>query len=79
MAATGAAKRIEEKYGEPLETLLPKMLARFETVYNVAVEFGVYPGTVTYWIKKHRIHFDAVTGNWVKESEEESQAAISAA
>ena len=79
MAAIGAAKRIEAKYEERLETLLPKMLALYKTIYNVSVKFGVYPGTVTYWIKKFNLRFDAQTGKWVKEPDEDSQAATSAA
>ena len=75
MAATGAAIRIEKDFGEPLRTLLPKLLSQYGTLQKVSARLQVQTGTLLYWINKFQGHYSRETGEWIFPEEEDQQAA----
>ena len=56
---TRLMKRIEEDRGEPLETLIPRMLNQ-GTAVEAAAELGVANATLSYWLLKLGISWDRV-------------------
>ena len=79
MAATGAAGRIEKEFGEPLRTLLPKLLVQYRTLQKVAARLQVQTGTLLYWINKFEGHYNRDTGEWDFPEEDQQAAAGNAA
>jgi len=45
-------RKIEKQYGEPLETLIPRMISEHGTVFKAAVALKVYPNAIYNWQKK---------------------------
>lgn len=52
MATPFKLRKIEEKYGEPLDTLIPRLIKEHGSVFNAAIVLGVYPNTIYNWQKK---------------------------
>lgn len=52
MARPKREQEISERFGEPLEIWLPRLLAEYKTEYKVAAYLGVYPYTVRLWKAK---------------------------
>ena len=51
--------RIEEKYGQPLEKLLPRLYNE-RGLPAMAAEFGISKGTIWYWMLKFGINIQRV-------------------
>jgi len=69
MSHAGRLEVIACQRGEKLDTLIPRLLEKHSHIlYQVAVELGVYPNTIMYWLKKHNYHYE--NGHWVQRTEE---------
>jgi len=49
----GSLRVIAAERGEALETLIPRLLAEHRTPFKVAIELGVYPNTIRYWMERN--------------------------
>ncbi len=58
---------IELEKQESCETLIPRLLLELGTPYKVAVQLGVYPNTIRYWLHKHG--YRSIKSRWEKTSE----------
>ncbi len=59
--------RIAELRAEPLELLIPRLLKKHGTPYLVAVELGVYPNSIRYWL--HKNGWRVSDGKWIAPGE----------
>jgi len=51
-------KDAEREHGQPLDTLIPALLASEGTIYGVAVKLGVYPNSVRNWMKTNGVRLE---------------------
>ena len=58
----GKLKKLAADHGEPVEILIPRLMAEHGTPFKVAVHLGLYPNTIYYWLKTHG--FTVVDGVW---------------
>jgi len=69
MTVPGRLELIACQRGEPLDVLIPRLLDEHNHIaFQVAVELGVYPNTILYWLKKHNYQYEG--GRWVKRAAE---------
>lgn len=47
------ARAVQEKYGESLDIVIPRLMREFRTPYLVAVQLGSYPNAVRNWLLNH--------------------------
>lgn len=43
--------------GEPLDTLIPRLLSQEGTIHLTAVALGVYPNAIRHWCKSNGFEF----------------------
>jgi hypothetical protein len=55
------------KYGEDLPEIMPKLLERLKTPFQIAVDLGVYPNAVRVWLLNNG--YRSVNGTWLRETE----------
>jgi hypothetical protein len=61
---------IAKEQGEPLDTLIPRLIEEYGTVYKVAVHLGVYPNTIRNWLMRSGYQQRKRPASvWVKEPE----------
>lgn len=68
--AGNMARQAQERYGEDLDTLMPRLLKEYRTEYRIAVALGVYPFAVRAWLLRRGWRF--VDGQW-QQVEEDAQ------
>ncbi len=66
----GQLLKIAEEMGEPIETLVPRIVREEGSTYKAAVRLGVAPNTIRYWMLKlgYRAESTLVV-DWVRGSE----------
>lgn len=52
MATPFKLRKIEQKFGEPLDTLIPRMIKEHGSVFKAAIVLEVYPNTIYNWQKQ---------------------------
>lgn len=62
--------------GEPLETLIPRLLDELGTMYAVAVDLGVYPNTILNWLNKNNYRYNTKKKAWMKKRTRKSPGPI---
>jgi hypothetical protein len=62
-------KDIADELGEPLETLIPRIVQEEGAVHRAAVRLGVAPNSINNWLKKHGYRpVTTMTVTWAKEA-----------
>jgi deoxyadenosine/deoxycytidine kinase len=56
-----------ERYGKPLDEIIPELIQELGTVHKVAVQLDVYPQAVRRWLKLRGWNYE--NGHWVMEPE----------
>lgn len=53
MARKGKLKELEVRYGEPLDRLIPRIVAEQGSILQAAHQLGVVPNALHVWLKKN--------------------------
>jgi hypothetical protein len=53
MNTPGKLKAISEELGEPLESLIPRVISEEGSILQTAVRLGVAPNTIQNWLKNN--------------------------
>lgn len=63
MSKRGKLKQIAKEMGEPIEKLVPRIVAEESSTYRAAARLGVAPNTIRYWMLK--LGYEATQGQSV--------------
>lgn len=48
-------EQIASDAGEPLETLIPRVIREQGSVHKAAIVLGVYPNAIRHWLEKNKL------------------------
>lgn len=55
---TNKLEKAAQKHREPLETLIPRMVAEEGSIHKAAVRLGVYPNSIRHWMKSNNYRLE---------------------